>query len=540
MRLSNGEVCLEWPLAQHVLTAGYYYSGGSLHAAIDFRAMEGTPVFAAEDGTVSMIHNWDGKRTEGDTNSYGNMVKLKHADYNGSTLETLYAHLNSISVKKGQAVKAGDLIGYSGNTGNSFGAHLHFEVRYAGSRRNPLVWLDNDFTTANSNVYTFGPGEHSVDKGTDCGGTTSGNNGNMTGVSTANEHKGIDVSRYQGTIDWAKVAKAGIKFAMLRVVSSNNNGVYIDPTFEQNYKGATENGIPVGAYFFTYAKTEAAQNEEIEMMLKAFKGKTFQYPVALDIEDTNTAAIGKDALTALVKRGLDIIDQKGYMPILYTYTNYKQNYLDMSKLSAYDLWLADTRSSYDGRGKSAIWQYGQEKIDGVTGDCDVNYCYKNYNCDSQTPVDPEPEKPVEPPKPTDPDESNQKAIVFKKGSWNVRTGPGTEYSSVGVITSPDPKTGKDVVIGYESVVNGWYKTIYGYVGPSAVDTNKKPQKAIVFKQGTWNVRTGPGMNYGVVGTISSPDAKTGKAVTIGYEKINNGWFKTMYGYVGPSAVASYT
>lgn len=279
MRLSNGEVCLGWPLAQHVLTAGYYYSSGSLHAAIDFRAMEGTPVFAAEDGTVSMIHNWDGKRTEGDTNSYGNMVKLKHADYNGSTLETLYAHLNSISVKKGQAVKAGDLIGYSGNTGNSFGAHLHFEVRYAGSRRNPLVWLDNDFTTANSNVYTFGPGEHSVDKGTDCGGATSGNNGNMTGVSTANEHKGIDVSRYQGTIDWAKVAKAGIKFAMLRVVSSNNNGVYVDPTFEQNYKGATENGIPVGAYFFTYAKTEEAQNEEIEMMLKAFEGKTFQYPM---------------------------------------------------------------------------------------------------------------------------------------------------------------------------------------------------------------------------------------------------------------------
>ena len=112
-------------------------------------------------------------------------------------------------------------------------------------------------------------------------------------------------SKYQGNINWRKVAAAGVKFAMLRAVSTNKNGIYIDPTFEQNYKGARENGIPVGVYFFTYAQDEATQNKEFEMLFKALDGKTLQYPVALDIEDKNTASIGKDKLTALVKRGLD-------------------------------------------------------------------------------------------------------------------------------------------------------------------------------------------------------------------------------------------
>lgn len=89
---------------------------------------------------------------------------------------------------------------------------------------------------------------------------------------------------------------------MLRAVSTNKNGIYIDPTFEQNYKGARENGIPVGAYFFTYAQDEATQNKEFEMLFKALDGKTLQYPVALDIEDKNTASIGKNRLIAPMTR----------------------------------------------------------------------------------------------------------------------------------------------------------------------------------------------------------------------------------------------
>lgn len=151
MRLSNGEVLFTWPLATHTITAGWYYSDGKLHRAIDLRAAVGTPVYAAEDGTVDWVQTWDGRSTSGNQ-SYGNLVRIRHADYNGGKLQTLYAHLKESKVKYGQAVKEGELIGYSGNTGNSTGPHLHFEVRLNGTRCNPLNWLDDDFSVARSTV----------------------------------------------------------------------------------------------------------------------------------------------------------------------------------------------------------------------------------------------------------------------------------------------------------------------------------------------------------------------------------------------------
>ena len=151
MRLKTNEVLFTWPLAAHTITAGWYYSDGQPHRAIDLRAAVGTPVYAAEDGTVDWVQTWDGRSTSGDQ-SYGNLVRIRHADYNGGKLQTLYAHLKESKVKYGQAVKEGELIGYSGNTGNSTGPHLHFEVRLNGTRCNPLNWLDDDFSVARSTV----------------------------------------------------------------------------------------------------------------------------------------------------------------------------------------------------------------------------------------------------------------------------------------------------------------------------------------------------------------------------------------------------
>ena len=151
MRLDNGEVLLRWPLSTHIITAGWTYNDGSAHNAIDLRAAVGTPVYAAEDGTVDQVQAWDGHTKTG-MQSYGNMVRLRHAAYKGGSLRTRYAHLSKILVSSGQAVKAGDLIGYSGETGNCAGAHLHFEVIYNGVRCNPLNWLDSDFTCASPAV----------------------------------------------------------------------------------------------------------------------------------------------------------------------------------------------------------------------------------------------------------------------------------------------------------------------------------------------------------------------------------------------------
>ena len=165
MRLSNGEVLLHWPLDIHVLTQGWYYNDGSLHQAVDLRTqidnMYIRPVYAAEDGTVDQTQDWDGHTRTG-MQSYGNMVRIRHADYKSKTLQTRYAHLSSYCVKYGQRVKDGEIIGYSGVTGNVYGAHLHFEVILGGKRTNPLTWLDDDYTLATGWEYQFDKGEHSV------------------------------------------------------------------------------------------------------------------------------------------------------------------------------------------------------------------------------------------------------------------------------------------------------------------------------------------------------------------------------------------
>lgn len=122
------------PVKTGKITAGMYYSSGKYHGAVDFGVSVGTPVYAAADGIV-VTSTWDG------SDSYGYYIKIKH--YNG--LYTLYAHGSSLVAKVGQEVKQGQLIMYSGNTGNSTGPHLHFEVRVApggyNNRVNPLNYL---------------------------------------------------------------------------------------------------------------------------------------------------------------------------------------------------------------------------------------------------------------------------------------------------------------------------------------------------------------------------------------------------------------
>lgn len=182
MVLSNGEVLLNWPLDQHVITQGWHYNNGRSHNGIDMRTVIGNtsvrPVYAADDGTVCDVQKWDGHtKDERSMQSYGNRVDIRHADYKKQSLETRYAHLFKYVVAKGQKVKAGQLIGYSGATGNVYGAHLHFEVLLGGKRTNPLVWLDDDYTTASSNVYTYGPGEHAVQRPAEQTTTTTTANG---------------------------------------------------------------------------------------------------------------------------------------------------------------------------------------------------------------------------------------------------------------------------------------------------------------------------------------------------------------------------
>lgn len=116
------------PLDDYTFTSPYGIRWGQLHAGVDLAAPEGTPYKAVHAGTVTLA-SWYG--------GYGNAIIIKHAD----GLETVYGHSSKVLVKVGQKVNAGDTIGLVGNTGHSFGAHLHFEVHDSGTPQDPIPWM---------------------------------------------------------------------------------------------------------------------------------------------------------------------------------------------------------------------------------------------------------------------------------------------------------------------------------------------------------------------------------------------------------------
>jgi murein DD-endopeptidase MepM/ murein hydrolase activator NlpD len=123
------KLSVQWPLKQVQVTSSFGQRGREFHEGVDLRAKAGTPVFAAHAGQILYANN----RLRG----YGNMIVIKHT----SGVATIYAHNSKLVVHKGQWVRQGALIAYSGNTGHSTGPHLHFEVRSGLSAINPVAVL---------------------------------------------------------------------------------------------------------------------------------------------------------------------------------------------------------------------------------------------------------------------------------------------------------------------------------------------------------------------------------------------------------------
>ena len=368
MRLSNGEVLLRWPLSQHIITQGWVYNDGSLHQAIDLRTQIGNtstqPVYAAEDGTVDQTQDWDGHTRTG-MQSYGNMVRIRHADYKSKTLQTRYAHLSSYCVKYGQRVKEGEIIGYSGVTGNVFGAHLHFEVILNGKRTNPLVWLDNDFTTASGQVFTYRPGEHAVEKPADA-------------TQPSGDEVLIDVSHHQGTIYWAKVPYRAIVRIGYRGYGSGK--LMKDEQYDANFAGAKESGKLFGFYFFSQATTVDEAREEADFCAGLAPSG---YPLFFDAEwshethDGRADSLTKDQRTAIAMAFCERAKTHGFTAGIYTFTAFASANIDYTYLCEdYIGWLADTRTNYNKTLPRYIHQYGQGSVQGITGVVDLNHLVK--------------------------------------------------------------------------------------------------------------------------------------------------------------------
>lgn len=208
----------------------------------------------------------------------------------------------------------------------------------------------------------------------------------VTGWEGGPPYRYIDVSRYQGTIDWAQVAAAGYKGAMLKTVSTNHklskraDGLYIDPTFEDNYRNAKAAGLDVGVYYYTYATSEAMADAELALVRQAVYGKELTLPVAVDVEENELKPMSTLDLTNLTAYALEQVEKMGFYAQLYTYTGYKYE-LDMARLSSrWDVWLAD----YTGKTPNVTFNYNAHQhtskgaVPGISGNVDLNVTTLNY------------------------------------------------------------------------------------------------------------------------------------------------------------------
>ena len=231
--------------------------------------------------------------------------------------------------------------------------YTHVDVR-SGSK-----WY-GDETKGNSSVTTDFYQYFSIQKG---------------GIKTM---KGIDVSVHNGNIDWSKVKNAGIQFAVLRAGYGKLTSQK-DKQFDTNYSGAKAAGIPVGAYWYSYAITPDEARQEAEVCLSILKGKQFEFPIFFDQEEKSTLNTGKANCSAMVRAFCEVLESAGYWVGLYTSRSVLGTHIEDDIKARYALWVAEWGSKLNYSGSVGIWQYSEKgKEDGISGDVDLDTAYVDY------------------------------------------------------------------------------------------------------------------------------------------------------------------
>ncbi len=193
---------------------------------------------------------------------------------------------------------------------------------------------------------------------------------------------GVDVSRYQGAIDWKRVKASGVDFVLLR--SSIGDGSDIisgeDIRFSKNVVQAKEAGLMVGAYHYLWAETVEDARKEARFFIKTISPYALDFPAILDFEEPSQQQNLTNAeRTRIAKAFLEEVKNAGYYPMLYTNKSWAVTYLDMDELSEYEIWLAEWFPQPSYTGDFGIWQYTPYgEVSGISGSVDLDVCYKNY------------------------------------------------------------------------------------------------------------------------------------------------------------------
>lgn len=193
--------------------------------------------------------------------------------------------------------------------------------------------------------------------------------------------KGIDVSKWNGDINWKKISKSNmVQFAMIRASYGYED---IDPKLDENVKGCEKYDIPYGFYHYTYARNVNEARKEAAYFLNAIEGYSPEYPVVLDIEEDFYKHMSKKQVTEIVTTFMEALEDAGYFAMIYSYAKFFDDNLYMDQIKDYDIWvacwgdadkLAENYSYHYG-----MWQYSETgKIDGIDEYVDLNYLYKDY------------------------------------------------------------------------------------------------------------------------------------------------------------------
>lgn len=189
---------------------------------------------------------------------------------------------------------------------------------------------------------------------------------------------GIDVSTHQEKIDWQKVKAAGIDFAILRA-GYGRLASQKDDRFEDNYAGAKVAGIPVGAYWYSYAMSEDEARQEADAFLSVIKGKQFEMPVYFDLEEKKQFNLGKEKVSAIMRAFLERVEAAGYFVGLYCSASSLTTHTASDIRVRYTIWLAHWVDQTNYKGAYDIWQHSEKgRVDGISGDVDLDICYKDF------------------------------------------------------------------------------------------------------------------------------------------------------------------
>lgn len=189
---------------------------------------------------------------------------------------------------------------------------------------------------------------------------------------------GIDVSRWQGDIDWKRVEAAKVGFAILKCGGSDD-GLYKDRDFEQNYVRAKSAGVPVGAYWFTNAMSEADAVRDAEFCISILDGKQFEYPIWFDIERQNIFSLGIGRCSAICRAFCSKLEDAGYFVGIYSSKSHLMSYLSAEIRERYAIWVAQYYSECTYPAQHTMWQYSDSgKIDGISGNVDLDVSYVDY------------------------------------------------------------------------------------------------------------------------------------------------------------------